>query len=61
MQDVQLSLGISDLLLESLEFSLRFSLIKVVLTLGEELLLGHVEELLVRQAELPLHLSHLPA
>jgi hypothetical protein len=40
---------------------LRFSLIKVVLTLGEELLLGHVEELLVGQAELSLHFSHLPA
>jgi hypothetical protein len=48
-------------LLQSLKFSLSFSLIKVVLTLGEELLLGHVEELLVRQAELALHLSHLPS
>jgi hypothetical protein len=59
LDHVKLLLGLPHLLVEQLHLSLSFSLVEVILTLGEELLLRDLEEVLVREAEGPFHLCDL--
>ena len=61
MQTLKFDLRVSDLNLQLLDLSLCFSLVEVVLTLGEELLLRNREEVLIGKTEVALDLCDLLA
>jgi hypothetical protein len=59
LQNLQLILSFSYLLMQHLQFSRCLISIEVVFTLCEELLLRYIEELLIAETKLPLHVSYL--